>query len=374
MISPAATSRPLPVPDSAHFPPAVTPSRPMPTVTRSTGVVAVLLTAAALALHARAVPAQAPQQQLRIGSTVAEFDELEFDFKTRQYTFSGNVRLTTRDGYLKAPRMVVQRTAEQALDWARCEGGVYLERKNAEDGTVMTGEGRTLEYYELKQLAHLVGAAVVRQSSPRLARPAVVRGERIDMNLESRVHVVAGVPGKQAVAHLEPLGRPGPDGKPGVPPEPVDLIADRISMKSATQEYEAVGNPRFVRPSSRLTAEVIRFQVDPSSNDVRTATAQRRVVFDGKGEQGSLVHATGDLGTFDKETSEVTLTGNVHATVRDPDEEEPSVYQGHQFLYNTQTGYRKLIRGKDAQASVVLPPGKAARTESTPARPENPPR
>ena len=294
----------------------------------------------------------------RFGNTEIVADELAFDFTAKQYTASGDVKLRSTDKRLDAEHMVVQLTPTREMEWAKCDGSVYLERKNPQDGTQMTGKGRTLEYYEKKQLAYLKGGVFVTQTSPRLLKPAEITGDHIDMNLQTKVNVVHGADGKQAKVHIEPKGNPQPgagDKKPETP-EPADLIGDQIQMNSETQEYVSSGNPRMVRPSSNLSAKTIRFQVDNATNDVKMAYADNNVIFDGKSSQGSIVHATGDNGVYNKATNEVTLEGTVHATVKDPDQDEPSVYQGKRFVYNTQTGNYKLQRDpKGPQATVLLP-------------------
>lgn len=295
-----------------------------------------------------------------IRGTLITGDEMEFDFGTKQYVLTGDVKLRSAGKNLDAAKMTVQLTAARELEWAKCDGGVYLEQKNPQDGTQMTGKGRTLEYYEKKQLAYLKGGIFVTQSSPRLVKPLEVTGDHIDMNLQTKVNVVHGGDGssKQAKVHVEPKGNPPAAGaaQKTETPEPVDLIGDQIQMNSETQEYVSNGNPQMVRPSSNLRAKTIRFQVDQTSNEVKNAYADDNVIFDGKSSQGSVVHATGDKGVYAKATNEVTLTGTVHATVKDPDQDEPSVYQGNRFLYNTQSGSYKLSRDPQGpQASVVLP-------------------
>jgi len=100
--------------------------------------------------------------------------------------------------------------------------------------------------------------------------------------------------------------------------------------------------------------------VESASNDVKTAYADDDVVFDAQGQGGSIIHATGDNAVYNRDQKEVVLTGNVHATTKDPDDEAPTVYQGHQFIYNTLTRSYRLRRdpSKGPQATVVLPPSK----------------
>lgn len=302
-------------------------------------------------------------------------DDLEFDFGSKQYILTGDVKLRSGEKALDAQKMTVQLTATRELEWAKCEGGVYLEQKNTADGTQMTGKGRTLEYYEKKQLAYLKGGILVTQSSPRLLKPAEITGDHVDLNLQTKVNVVYGGGGKQAKVHAEPKGNPqaGGAGKKSESPEPVDLLGDQITMNSETQEYVSNGSPRMQRPTSDLRAKTIRFQIDQETNEVKTAYADDNVIFDGKSTQGSVIHATGDKGVFTQATNEVTLDGQVHATIKDPDQDEPSVYQGQRFVYNTVTGNYRLKGNPGGPATVVLPQRPAAPEKpATPGKPAAP--
>ncbi|HTE18486.1 MAG TPA: hypothetical protein VK689_08905, partial [Armatimonadota bacterium] len=66
------------------------------------------------------------------------------------------------------------------------------------------------------------------------------------------------------------------------------------------------------------------------------------VIFDGQGESGSVIHATGDNAVFTRDVNELVVSGMVLATVKDPDEEKPTVYQGAKFTYNTRTRASRL--------------------------------
>jgi lipopolysaccharide transport protein LptA len=172
------------------------------------------------------------------------------------------------------------------------------------------------------------------------------------MNLATEENVVVRTEKEQAKVYVEPKGE---EGKPA--PEPITMVGDRIEMNGKTQEYVATGKPVMVRPTSKLQAKRIRFQVEEDTQDVKVAYAEEDVIFDGQNAKGSLVHATGNNGAFNRVSNEIVLTGAVNASTRDASDEEPIVYQGDRFVYNTLTRKTRLL--SDSQAMITIPGGKA---------------
>jgi lipopolysaccharide transport protein LptA len=330
----------------------------------------VLIASRASAQAKPAKPAAKPEakdaapQKLQLGDTVITADQLDYDLEKKQYIFSGKdrVELVSKDSKMTSRKMTVLMTAENKLDWAKCEGDVQIEKKNPDDGSLMTAVGKQLDYYEQDQKANLIGEVTVRQESPKLAKPMVVTGDRVDMDLKTKVNVVLRGPAAQAKAHVEPKGT---DGKPG---EPVDLVADRIEVNGETQAYVATGKPVMIRPSTRLEAKKLRFMVDPMSNDVKVAYADDDVVFDSKNEKGATLHATSKNGTYNKEQSQVKLIGDVRAASKDPSDEKPTIYECQEFEYNTVSGYRKMSGG----VKVILPEKPKPVATDPNAKPEKP--
>ena len=277
------------------------------------------------------------QQQQKFGETVVTADNIDYDLGKKQVIASGNVDLVSGNSRITAEKMTVQMAANKGLDWARCEGKVVVEKKNPADNSTMTARGQSLDYLEKDQKAKLQGDVIAHLDSPRLAKPAVITGERVDMDLTTRQNVVTRSAAAQAKIHVEPKGK---EGSPT--PEPLDLAADRIEMNSATQEYIATGKPVLLRPTSKLQAKRLRFQVQEETNDVKVAYAEEEVIFDGQGESGSVIHSTGDNAVFTRDVNELVVTGMVLATVKDPDDEKPTVYQGSKFTYNTKTRASRL--------------------------------
>jgi len=306
-------------------------------------------------VQAQEAAAQQNQQQQKFGETIVTADQIDYDLGKKQVIASGNVDLVSGESHLTAEKMTVQMAANKGLDWARCEGKVVVEKKNAEENTSMRATGQTLNYSETEQKASLEGDVVAHLSSPRLAKPATITGAKVDMDLKTQKNVVVRSPGAQAKVHVEPKGQ---EGKPT--PEPLDLMADRIEMNGQTQEYIASGKPVLVRPTSKLQAKRIRFTVEDDAKDVKVAYAEQNVVFDGQGENGSVIHTTADNGVFTREINELVLSGAVVATIKDPEEERPTVYQGSKFTYNTKTRASRLSGSAAAgtPARIVVPGGK----------------
>jgi lipopolysaccharide transport protein LptA len=325
-------------------------------------VFALAITVAPGLLSAQLVEAQERQQ---IGDMIVKAAETEFDFMKNIVVFTGSVDLVSKSSHMTADKMTVYLTPKRELVSATCVGSVFIEKKNPEQGTTMTARGRTLEYSERDQKANLEGDTVVHLGSPRLAKPALVTGARIDMDLKSQQNVVVGTGGAQAKVHLEPKTE---EGKPA--PEPVDLTADRIEMNSVTQEYIATGKPVMTRPSSKLQARRIRFMLEEDGRDVKVAYAENDVVYDSRSEDGDTTHATGNNGVYTREITELVLEGAVNARTKEAKAEKPTIYQGEKFIYNTRTGVGKLIKGhiifpdppaqRDAPKAVAAPAAPAA--------------
>lgn len=292
-------------------------------------------------------PAKPETQKVQLGDTVITADQLDYDLEKKLYIFSGKetVELISGNSRMTARKMYVQMTADNELSTAKCEGGVRIEKKDPEAGTVMTASAHELDYREKEQRAELTGEVVLNQDSPKLAKPMVVTGHRVEMDLAGKKNVVHRGPNAQAKAHVEPKGV---DGKPG---EPVDLVADRIDVNSDTQEYVATGKPVMVRPTTRLEARRLRFQVDPKVNEVTLAFADGDVVFDSKNEKGTTLHATADNGNYNKTLNELKMIGKVRAATKDVAAPKPTIFECDDFFYNTATGFQRM----SGSVKVILP-------------------
>lgn len=302
------------------------------------------LAASAILSGVQTAPVQA-QEKVKLGDTVVTSKEIDFDFAKNRHVFTGSVELVSKESRMTADKMTVQMTGERELESALCEGNVSIEKKGVDPQTGMKGRAQKLDYSEKNQKATLEGDVQVEQDSPRLAKPALITGSRIDMDLKNGVNVVTRSPATQAKVHVESKGT---EGKPA--PEPADLVADRIEMNSRTQEYVATGKPAMVRPSSRLQAKTIRFNVDEQTNSVKTAYGDGDVVYQARDEKGAITQARGDKGSYTAEINELVLEGMVHATVKQPEDDQPTVYQGDKLVLNTRTNSGKLTQG-----TIVVP-------------------
>ncbi len=284
--------------------------------------------------------AQTAQEVQRFGTTTVKADTFDYDLEKRQVIAVGSVSLESGVSRLTARTMTVQLAQNRTLDWARCEGDVYVEKAIPDEKARVQGWGKTLDYYEARKMAFLIGEARVLLTTPRLDKPAQITGSRIEMNLDTQENRVLGREGEPARIHLDPKADPN-----GAPPDPVDLVAGTIVMNARTHIYEATDKPVLTRASGRLQAERIVFEVEANGTDLKTARASKNVVFDGKNSKGSLIHTTADDGVYTYATSDLVLTGSVHATIRDPGEDQPEVLQGREFSYNTRTRYSRLKGG-----------------------------
>lgn len=304
-------------------------------------IVLCLALGAGVAGGLRAGAQQPPQLKQQVGELEILAADIAFDAEKNQYKLVGNVDLKSKNTHLTSDEMTVQLTPKKELVSAECKGKVFIEKKDLEEGTQVTARSQELNYSEVEQHADLKGAVRVEQTSPRLAKPAVITGDKVDLDLKAGKNVVLRGPGAQAKVHVEPKGE---QGKPT--PEPVDLTADRIEMNSRTQQYVATGKPAMTRPSSKLQAKRIRFELDEKGTEVKVAYADEDVIIDDKNENGTVLHATANQGVYRKPENLVTLDGTVAAAVTRAGEEQPSTYAGEHFEYNLKSGGHRLTNAR----------------------------
>jgi lipopolysaccharide transport protein LptA len=308
--------------------------------------------ALAAAPRAGAQTEQTPtREQRQLGDLTITAGTFDYDLDLRQVVAEGNVVLEYGTSHVRSDKMTAQMMPNRTLDWAKCEGNVQVDKQDPEQKTAIAGRGHVLDYYERQQKAILMGkgddGVEVQFTSPRLEKPALMTGLRVEMDLRTQENVVHRSSKAQAHAHLDP--RPTP-GKPL--PEPVDFYADRLEMDGAKHIYSGSGNPVLVRPSAKLRARKIVIEMEETGTDLKSARAEENVVFDGKSARGSLIHTTADKGVYTYTGKELVLTGSVVALITEPGEDKPEVLKGSTFVFNTETRLAKLSGG----ASVVLPP------------------
>jgi len=330
---------------------------------------AALLTALLPASSAQQTSAAAEEKlSITAGVTVISAPIIDFDNDNRRHVFREGVDLVNPDTHMTATTMTVQLTPKKELEWAQCVGDVHIVRRG-EGGSQVEAWTSELRHNEVEKKSDLKGKVRVLQASPRLAKPAEVLGERAELNSATQINVVFGSPQKQASVEVQPKGAPGVAGAAPVDGEPAKLIGDRIEMNQATQEYHATGNPILVRPSGTLKADDIRFQVDEKTSEIQNAVATGHVDYNGKSPKGSVIHAKGDKGTFDKSKSLLVLEGNVYATTLEPGDEQPSIWKGDRFEYNTTTSAGRLSR-KTGRATIEIPQSTLDREKPKPGTPK----
>jgi len=139
---------------------------------------------------------EAPAQQVQVGDTIITSERLDYDLEKKQYTFSGGkkVDLTSKTTHMTSDKMTVEMDDQNALKWSRCEGHVFVERKNEDDGTVVKGWGDVMEYFATDNKAFLEGHVTVHQDSARLAKPAVITRRLVDFDMKTKENVVVRTP------------------------------------------------------------------------------------------------------------------------------------------------------------------------------------
>lgn len=276
-----------------------------------------------------------------LGPVEFRADLWEYDDAKRYLVATGNVFLDNGAGMkLNADKITAQMQEDMSVEWARAEGHVRLVRAATEKQNSLVMTGAKCFYNEKKQTANLEGGARVEIGSPRLAKPAVLTGSRVDANLTDDVYVVHKTASAPAKIHLEPKGA---EGQPA--PDPVDLTAAKITLNNDTMSVLANGNPLLLSKQERLKGDVIQFTVDKKTNDVAVARADGNVIYDGVDEKGQRVHSTSDHAVFNRVDHLLTLTGSVVWEQYAPGSDKPKVYRGPEMRYKTDTGVANGVKG-----------------------------
>ncbi len=270
------------------------------------------------------------------GLTVIEADSIQFESSTARYVAKGRVEVTSPRGHLLADAATLQTTPKQEIDWVKVTGNVRLRQKR-ENGVIMSATGAEGEYRELAQTANLTGGVTLRYEGANLNQPAVMTGARADMNLKAETSVVTRAQSAPVKVVVTPKPKPPAAGQPApATPEPVELYADRIESDAKANTYIATGSPYMIRGTSRMSAEKLSMVIDPQTNDLKQANAEKNVTFDGMDADGAKLHATGDHAVYEAATTTLTVTGRITGT-KTPKEGAPHKLFGRRFVYNTQS-------------------------------------
>lgn len=339
---------------------------------QSAGVVSVLAATAGLLAVAgpppRAQAAPEPEKSsVTIGDTeITCTDEMEFESKAGRYKASGNVVLTSPRGKLTCNTLVVQLNDKNDLETATAKGNVFLERLDDARKVTVTATGDEGQLNEKTDKAYLEGGVTVTMPMERLAEPAVVKGQRADIDLAKKSAVIVRTPANQVKIHVVPKGT-----TPGQKPEAVELISDRAEIDQLKHVFVATGSPVMIHPDGRIQAVKIWFELDEKTNAIEVANADDNVIADGKSETGSTVHATGDHGKFVRATNVLTLTAakgkRVKAAVTEkPGDPIPTRVEADALVYNTQTGTYKAM----GNPRTTIPPKAVAPKPATAVEPK----
>ncbi|MBI3912252.1 MAG: hypothetical protein HY320_15140 [Armatimonadetes bacterium] len=297
------------------------------------------------------------------GVTV-QSDTFDWAFNTRRGEFRGNVELESARARMTASQMTVQLSEEQDLQWATAHGQVVLTQKQDEK-TSIRAEGDAAEYREAERHAELTGGVTIHYAAADLAEPAVMRGERAEMDLDKHVTVVHRTSAAPVTLVVKPLGKKG-----GPTPEPIDLRGDTVQVTGGANgsEYVVTGNPVVTQGPTTLRANRLRFQINPEDNQVTTIYAEGDVVFDGKGSQGGRMHVTGRNGVYQRQTHLITVTGDVAGRYFAPNREQPDELVGDRLVYDVEKEVGTVTGGPGGRAQVLkrVPPKKEEQKPATP--------
>ena len=286
---------------------------------------------------------------------------------------TGSVVLVSPRGKLTCKQLELQLDEQNRLETADAQGNVHLERYNAQQQVDIAAVGATAQLNEKTAKAFLDGGVTVTMPMERLAQPAVVQGQRADINIAKKTAVVTRTTAAPVKIHVVPKGT-----DPSKMPEPVELVSDQAEIDQLQHLFTATGNPVLVHPNARIVAAKIWFELDEKTNAMEVAHADTNVVADGTGENGATMHATGDKGRFVRATNVLTLTADpgkrVKAQIKKaPADPRPTVVDADAISYNTLTGVYTATGSR-----TTVPPGAAPvmpmnqNPPSTPAKPRTP--
>jgi lipopolysaccharide export system protein LptA len=233
-----------------------------------------------------------------------------------------------------------------------------------ENGRSVVARGRDAVYEPPHDRVALTGGAEAVMTSPQLAEPARLVGDRVVVQLRARTATVYRTPAARVQLTLRPKQEP----------QPIELTADQLTYDGASDRVTAVGRPVMKNPRGALTADRIAFDLTPrgaapgaggrpadtppggTASPIVMAHAVGDVVVDARWEEpnAQTIHATGREATYVRTQEEITLRGDVQGTVTSPDSPKPTSFSGDRMTLNLQTR-RLTMGGAPAQVQTVPP-------------------
>jgi lipopolysaccharide transport protein LptA len=275
-----------------------------------------------------------------------------------EFEATGRVVLTGPRGTMTAPRVTGQHDSKRGLIVARASGGVRVETV-PENGRSIVARGQDAVYEPPQDRVTLTGGTEVVMTSPQLAEPAHLVGDRAVVQLKGRTATVYRTPAARVQLTLRPKREPAP----------IELTADQVSYDGAADRVTATGRPVMKNSQGTLTADRIAFDLAPGGAEsaIVTAHADGNVVVDAEWKEpnAQTIHATGRQATYVRAQDEITLQGDVAGTVLQPGSPKPTSFSGDRMTLNLKT--RRLRMGGTPAQVRTIPPARQSPSGATPA-------
>jgi lipopolysaccharide transport protein LptA len=292
--------------------------------------------AAAPAQQRRDVPAQ---------GIVLVADRMMGDWVALNLELVGKASLTSLGTVMTSERMALKgEKGGNRIASATATGSVRL-RTPREDGGTLTATGAAATYLPAEDRATLTGGIGLQFTSPRLAEPATVTGDRLELALSTGKAVVYRTAAAPVTVLLKPKGGEAP----------VELHAARVEVDTRGGAVSATGDPVMKHPQGTLAADKIWFDLDKATSDVREAHAAGNVRIHAVWEDGRTAQGSSERATFERAEHRITMEGSVQLTQNAPELEAPRKLTGETVKLDLKTRQVDVLSGNGKQAEFTAP-------------------
>jgi lipopolysaccharide transport protein LptA len=288
-----------------------------------------------------------PQQRRDVPAQgiVLVADRMMGDWVALNLELVGKASLTSPETVMTSERMTLKgEKGGNRIASATASGSVRL-RTLRDDNSTLTATGTAATYLPAEDRATLTGGVKLQFTSPQLAEPATLAGERVELALSSGKAVVYRTPAAPVVLVMRPKGGEGP----------VELRAERIEMDTRGGAVTAVGDPVMKHPQGTLAADKIWFDLDKATNDVREARAAGNVRFNAAWEDGRTAQGHSERATFERPEHRITMEGKVQLTQNAPGLEAPRQLSGETVKFDLKTRQVDVLGSSGKQAEFTAP-------------------
>jgi lipopolysaccharide export system protein LptA len=303
--------------------------------------------AAVLALGLAVSPAAAaPRQQRAVPAQgiVLLADVMEGDWFALNLKLSGKPSITGPQMQMTADRITI--TGEKGgnrIASASAAGNVRLQSQEG-PGVTVTATGTAATFQARDDRATLTGGVKLLFTSPKLAEPASLVGERMELALSTGLATVYRTSDAPVVVALQPKGQAG-----------VALQADQVRADTRKGVFTATGKPVMKHPQGTLAAEKIWFELQEETNEVRVAHAEGGVRVHAAWKGGRTLEARAERARLLRAENRIVAEGSVAVTLNSPGLETPHRASGEMLEVNLTTSEMRLDRGPGGQAEIVVP-------------------